>query len=150
MLLLFNLFVLKIIEIKAKPDLCGNNGIDLSILNDGTIWNLTHIQNDRIIHLMLSLCKPFDKFDANSKYKECDNKSICLSYRDSPQVISLLSIRSIIIFINVLFIKIVLLLNNLIETKFIGNLRSKHRISVIFAINLNLNQFIKALFLINV
>jgi hypothetical protein len=87
MLLLFNLFVLKIIEIKAKPDLCSNNGIDLSILNDGTIWNLAHIQNGRKIDLMLSLCKPFDKFDVNSKYKECDNKSNCLSDRDSHQVI---------------------------------------------------------------
>jgi hypothetical protein len=48
------------------------------------------------------------------------------------------------------FFLIVLLSNNLIETQFIGNLRSKHRISVIFPINLNLNQLIEALFLINV
>jgi hypothetical protein len=37
MILLFYLFVLKIIVIKAKPDLCGNNGIDLSILNHGSV-----------------------------------------------------------------------------------------------------------------
>ncbi len=117
----------------------------LICLNYRTIWNLKHIQNDRRIDLMLSLCKPFDKFDANSRFKECDNKSVCLSDRDSPQAIGLLSI----IFIYVLFFKIVLLSNNLIETKFIENLRSKHRISVIFPISLNLNQLIKALFLIN-
>jgi hypothetical protein len=115
MILLFYLFVLKIIVIKAfLADLCGNKGIDLSILNDGTIWNLTHIQNDRRINFLLSLCEPLDKFDVNLKYKECDNKSICLSDRDNPQAIGLLSIRSIIIFINFLFFKIVLLSNNLI------------------------------------
>jgi hypothetical protein len=35
--LLFYLFLLKVIVIKAKPDLCGNNGIDLSVLNHGSV-----------------------------------------------------------------------------------------------------------------